>query len=97
MSENIEIKVPDIGDFENVDVIEVLVNEGDEIKEDDPLVTLETDKAAMDVPATEAGKIKEMKIAAGDKVSKGSVILTLEVAGGGGGEEQEPAEGEQER
>jgi dihydrolipoamide dehydrogenase len=102
MSENVEIKVPDIGDFENVDVIEVLVSEGDEIKEDDPVITLETDKAAMDVPATKAGKIKEIKVAAGDKVSKGSVILTLEAAGGGeeesaGKEEQEPAEGEQER
>ncbi|HET7306886.1 MAG TPA: dihydrolipoyl dehydrogenase [Gammaproteobacteria bacterium] len=80
MSKTIEIKVPDIGDFEKVDVIDVMVSEGDTIAENDPLITLETDKAAMDVPATAAGTIKSMKVSTDDKVSEGDVIATLEVA-----------------
>ncbi|HEX7048341.1 MAG TPA: dihydrolipoyl dehydrogenase [Gammaproteobacteria bacterium] len=80
MSETIEIKVPDIGDFENVEVIDVLVKAGDSIEKESPLITLETDKAAMDVPAPQAGTIKEMKVKTGDKVSEGSVIAIVEVA-----------------
>src|SRR5947208_2893766 len=76
----IEVKVPDIGDFKDVPVIEVFVKPGDAVKPEDPLVTLESDKATMDVPAPSAGTVKELKVKLGDKVSEGSVILTLETA-----------------
>jgi pyruvate dehydrogenase E2 component (dihydrolipoamide acetyltransferase) len=76
-----DIRVPDIGDFHDVDVIEVLVSPGDLITEEDPLITLESDKASMDIPAPKDGKVKEVQVAVGDKVSEGTVILTLEVAG----------------
>ena len=79
-----EIRVPDIGDFKNVPVIEILVNPGDTVKAEDALITLESDKATMDVPSPEAGKVVEIKIAIGDKVSEGSLILTLEAAAGAG-------------
>jgi pyruvate dehydrogenase E2 component (dihydrolipoamide acetyltransferase) len=74
-----EVLVPDIGDFKDVDVIEVLVANGDEINADDPLITLESDKATMDVPSPRAGVIKDVKIKVGDKVSQGAPILTLEM------------------
>lgn len=73
--------VPDIGDFEDVDVIEVHISPGQQLDVDDPVVTLENDKASMDLPATEAGVVKEVKIKVGDKVSEGSVIYTLEPSG----------------
>src|SRR5215831_20427134 len=73
-----EVKVPDIGDFKDVPVIELLVKAGDKVKPEDPLVTLESDKATMDVPAPAAGTVKEVKVKVGDKVSEGSVILLLE-------------------
>ena len=76
-----EIRVPDIGDFKYVPVIEVLVKPGEVVQADDPLVTLESDKASMDVPSPMAGTIEKILVKAGDKVSKGSVILTLTVAG----------------
>jgi dihydrolipoamide dehydrogenase len=76
----IEVKVPDIGDFKDVPVIEVFVKAGDAVKAEDSLVTLESDKATMDVPAPSAGTVKELKVKVGDKVSEGSVILTLESA-----------------
>jgi len=75
-----EIKVPDIGNFKDVDVIEVMVKAGDTVEKEQGLITLETDKAAMDVPSPYAGVIKEMKVKKGDKVSQGSLIITLEVA-----------------
>ena len=78
----IDIRVPDIGDFQDVDVIEVLVQPGDAIKEEDPLITLESDKASMDVPAPTGGVVREVKIAVGDRVSEGSLILVLEAKGG---------------
>ena len=78
----IEVKVPDIGDFKDVPVIEVFVKAGDAVKAEDSLVTLESDKATMDVPAPSAGTVKELKVKVGDKVSEGSVILTLESAAG---------------
>ena len=78
---SIEIHVPDIGNFSNVDVIEVLVNVGDTVAIDDSLITLESDKAAMEIPAPRGGVVKEIKIAVGDKVSEGSLILLLEEAG----------------
>src|SRR5437667_2218900 len=78
----IEVKVPDIGDFKDVPVIEVFVKPGDAVKAEDALVTLESDKATMDVPAPAAGTVKALKVKVGDKVSEGSVILLLEAAGG---------------
>jgi pyruvate dehydrogenase E2 component (dihydrolipoamide acetyltransferase) len=75
-----QIVVPDIGDFSAVDVIEVLVKEGDIISVDDALITLESDKASMDIPAPEGGVVKELKVKAGDQVAEGSVILLLDSA-----------------
>ena len=74
----VEIKVPDIGDYKDVDVIEVMVKAGDAVTVDQALITLETDKATMDVPSDVAGKIVEVKIKVGDKVSQGTVIATAE-------------------
>ena len=75
-----EVKVPDIGDFKDVPIIEVFVKPGDTVKAEDPLVTLESDKATMDVPSPSAGVVKEMKVKLGDKVSEGTVLLMLEAA-----------------
>jgi pyruvate dehydrogenase E2 component (dihydrolipoamide acetyltransferase) len=83
MSNVIEVKVPDIGDFKNIPVIEVLVKAGDSVNKEAPLVTLESDKATMEVPAPAAGTVKELKVKVGDKVSEGSIVLTLESAGDG--------------
>ena len=77
----IEVKVPDIGDFDEIPVIEVLVKPGDTVKKDDSLVTLESDKATMEVPSPVAGVVKDLKVKVGDKVSEGSLILTLDGAG----------------
>ena len=76
-----EVVVPDIGDFKDVPVIEVLVKPGDSVKAEDSLVTLESDKATMEVPAPFSGVVKEMKVKVGDKVSQGVAILTLEADG----------------
>ena len=76
----IEIKVPDIGDFKNVEVIEVLVKPGDAIKKDQSLITVESDKASMEIPCSHAGTVKELKVKLGDKVSEGSLVLLLESA-----------------
>src|SRR5436309_7192881 len=76
----IDVKVPDIGDFSDVPVIEVFVKPGDAVKVEDSLVTLESDKATMDVPSPVAGTVKELRVKVGDKVSEGSVVLTLESA-----------------
>ena len=78
MSQLIEQKVPDIGGHDNVDIIDVAVNVGDSVEVDDTLITLETDKATMDVPATVAGVVKEVKVSIGDKISEGGVIVVLE-------------------
>ncbi len=77
----IEIQVPDIGDFADVAVIELLVKPGDSVKAEQSLMTVESDKAAMEIPSSHAGVVKELKVAIGDKVSKGSLVLLLEVAG----------------
>jgi len=77
----IEVKVPDIGDFKNVPVIEIPVKPGDVVKADDPLIVLESDKASMEVPSPAAGKILEILVKLGDKVGEGSLILTLEAEG----------------
>ena len=76
----IEVKVPDIGDFTDVPVIEIFVKPGDTVKAEDSLVTLESDKATMDVPSPAAGIVKEVKVKVGDKVSEGSLIVVLEAA-----------------
>ena len=78
MSQLIEIKVPDIGDFKNIPVIEVLVKPGDRINKEDALITLESDKATMEVPSPQSGVIREIKVKVGDKLSEGSVVLLLE-------------------
>jgi dihydrolipoamide dehydrogenase len=82
VAERIELKVPDLGDFADVEVIEVLVSPGDEVAVEDGLVTLETDKASMDVPASHGGKIVSVAVAVGDTVSTGDVVATIEAAAG---------------
>jgi dihydrolipoamide dehydrogenase len=78
MSKEIEIKVPDIGDFKDIPIIEILVKPGDRVVAEDPLISLESDKATLEVPSPAAGTIKELKVKVGDKMSKGSLILTLD-------------------
>jgi len=75
-----DILVPDIGDFESVEVIEILVSPGDSINLEDPLVSLESDKAAMEIPSEVAGTVKEIKVSMGDTVSQGDLLLTMEVS-----------------
>ena len=79
MSQIIEVELPDLGDFDQVDVFEVLVAPGDRVAAEDGLITLESDKASMDVPAPSAGVVRELRVKAGDKISEGAIILTLEV------------------
>ncbi len=86
-----DVKIPDIGGFEGVEVIDVLVAEGDAVAKEDSLITLESDKAAMDVPAPFAGTVKELKVKTGDKVSEGDVILTVEESGDDTDGEEEAA------
>src|SRR5580704_13053562 len=78
----IEILVPDIGGFKDVSVIDVLVKDGQQIEKETPLITIETEKAAMDVPSPEAGRVTRVKLNQGDKVSEGSVILLIEPSAG---------------
>ena len=82
MTELTEVRVPDIGDFSDVPIIEILVEVGDRVRPEDPLVTLESDKATMDVPAPAAGVVRELAVAVGDNVSEGSVLLRIEGEGG---------------
>jgi pyruvate dehydrogenase E2 component (dihydrolipoamide acetyltransferase) len=104
VTETVEQKVPDIGDFTDVEIIEVHVSAGDTVAVEDPLITLETDKASMDVPATVAGKVSSVEVAQGDRVSEGSLIAHVETGEAGGdaedaspetvdGEADEPAAG----
>ena len=72
-----KLLVPDIGDFENVEVIEILVKPGDQIKKNDPIVTIESDKSSVEIPSTVAGKIDNIAVKIGDKVSKGDLLLNL--------------------
>jgi len=87
-----EIRVPDIGDFKDVEVIEVLVSPGDRIQADDSLVTVESDKASMEIPAPEGGVVKEVKVQVGDRINEGDLILLLEPADTGAEAETETAE-----
>ena len=77
----VDIQVPDIGDFDEVTVIELLVKPGDTVAAEQSLITVESDKASMEIPSSHAGVVKEIKIKLDDKVKQGSVVLTLEVAG----------------
>lgn len=81
MSNLVEVLVPDIGNFDSVDVIEVLVKAGDIIAKEDSLITVESDKASMDIPSSQAGTVKEVKVKVGDKIAKGSLILMVEING----------------
>ena len=72
------ISVPDIGDFKEVEVIEVLVKPGDHINKNDPIVTIESDKSSVEIPSTVSGEIKDLKVKIGDKVSEGSILATIE-------------------
>lgn len=89
----LEVRVPDIGDFDEVDVVEVLVQAGSQVEREDSLITLESDKASLDVPSPESGTVREVRVEVGGKVSEGDVILVLEVSEGADVETaQEPAE-----
>ncbi|HZX25135.1 MAG TPA: biotin/lipoyl-containing protein, partial [Woeseiaceae bacterium] len=92
MAERKEIRVPDLGDFSDVDVIEVLVSVGDTVEVEDGLIALETDKASMDVPSTAAGKVVEIGVSAGDTVNEGDLIAVVETSGSG--EEDSAGDGE---
>ena len=85
MNKVVNVEVPDIGDFSDVDIIEVMVNAGDQIAAEDPLITLESDKATIEIPSPQAGTVKEVKVKVNDKVSQGDVILTMERASTGTG------------
>jgi pyruvate dehydrogenase E2 component (dihydrolipoamide acetyltransferase) len=87
----VSVEVPDIGDFEDVPVIEILVSPGDTVETDDPLLTLESDKATMDVPAPFAGTIKDIQVGVGDRVSQGRVLLTMEQSGSAAGQSEASA------
>ncbi len=91
MASTVQVLVPDIGGFRDVDVIDVLVKAGQQIDKETPMITLETEKAAMDVPAPAAGRVAEIKVKKGDKVSEGSVILLLESSAAPSGTAQEGA------
>ena len=91
MPETIEVKVPDIGDFKDVPVIEVLVKAGDRVNAEDSLITVESDKATMEVPSPAEGVIKELRVKVGDKVSEGTLVLLLEPAADKAGAAGEPA------
>ena len=82
MSEENKILVPNIGDFKDVEIIEVLVKSGQKIKKNDPLITLESDKSSVEVPSTYNGKVKKVTVKVGDKVSEGSEILLIESVSG---------------
>lgn len=78
MSEMVKVKVPDIGDFDDVEIIEVLVAVGDEVAEEDSLITVETDKATMEIPSSHSGTVKDVKVKVGDTISKGGLVVVLE-------------------
>jgi len=77
-----QVKVPDIGDADGADIIEILVAVGDKVEKESPLIVLETDKATMEVPSSDAGVVKNILVNVGDQVSNGTVIIELEAAGG---------------
>ncbi|MCB1772322.1 MAG: dihydrolipoyllysine-residue acetyltransferase [Gammaproteobacteria bacterium] len=92
MAQMTEVLLPDIGDFKDVEVIEILVRPGDTVAVEDPLITLESDKASMDIPAPSAGTVGEIRVAVGDKINEGDLILLLAAAGEPGGEAPTPVD-----
>ncbi|HAP27036.1 MAG TPA: dihydrolipoamide acetyltransferase, partial [Achromobacter sp.] len=90
MSNIVQIKVPDIGDFKEVEVIEVLVAVGDTIKAEQSLITVESDKASMEIPASQGGVVKSIAVKVGDKVAEGAVVLEVEAADAGAAKEEAP-------
>jgi len=86
----VQIKVPDIGDFKEVEVIEVLVAVGDTIKAEQSLITVESDKASMEIPASQGGVVKSIAVKVGDKVAEGAVVLEVEAADAGAAKEEAP-------
>src|SRR3954468_8056382 len=86
-----EVKVPDIGDFKEVEVVEVLVKPGDSVAKEQSLISLESDKATMEIPSPSDGVVRELKLKVGDKVSKGSLILLLEAQEAAQGPKAAPA------
>src|SRR3989304_6456300 len=86
MAQTVEVKVPDIGDFKDVEIIELLVKPGDTVALEQSLVTVESDKASMEIPSSAAGVVRELRVKLGDKISEGVVLLVLE-----GGAEQPAA------
>ncbi|WP_081136316.1 pyruvate dehydrogenase complex dihydrolipoyllysine-residue acetyltransferase [Halomonas sp. BC2] len=93
--QTVDIKVPDLGGSDNVEIIEVAVGEGDDVNAEDTLITLESDKASMDVPSPHSGKIVSLTVKEGDTVSEGDVIGKMEIAGGDDAADEEPAKAEQ--
>src|SRR5690349_21688624 len=87
----VEVKVPNIGDFKEVEVIELMVKVGDTVKVDQSLITVESDKASMEIPSSHAGVVKEIKIKVGDKVAEGSLLLILDEAAGAAAAAPAPA------
>jgi pyruvate dehydrogenase E2 component (dihydrolipoamide acetyltransferase) len=94
VSQIVEIQLPDIGDFHDVEVIEILVSVGDQVAQEDSLMTLESDKATMEIPSPQAGTVTEIKIAIGDKINQGDVILLLQTAAADAPDEEAPTEPE---
>ena len=92
MANVVDVKVPDIGDFKDVEVIEVLVKPGDAVEKEQSLISLESDKATMEIPSPEAGVVKELKVKVGDKVSEGSLLLKMEPGGSAPAAAEKPAE-----
>jgi pyruvate dehydrogenase E2 component (dihydrolipoamide acetyltransferase) len=88
----VEVKVPDIGDFKDVEIIELLVKPGDTVKAEQSLVTVESDKASMEIPSSHAGVVKELKVKLGDKINEGTLLLVVEAAGGTSPVRAEPVE-----
>ena len=86
------ISVPDIGDFKDVEIIEILVKPGDQIKKNDPVVTIESYKSIVEIPSPSEGKIKDLKVKIGDKVSEGSILATIESAQLAGAKKEEKKE-----
>ena len=80
MAQTIEVTLPDIGDFQDVEIIEILVKAGDVVSKEDPLLTLESDKASMEIPSPQAGTVDEVNVALGDRISQGDLIVTLVAA-----------------
>jgi len=91
MSEMVEVKVPDIGDFDDVEIIEILVAVGDVVSEEDSLITVETDKATMEIPSSHSGTVKEVKVKLGDTISQGGLVVVLESSGAAAAEVKEEA------